>query len=53
MGDEGHNESGVDEPNGPTGAVEDIADWGNEMEEFDTPNLDYLENVSGLASYGC
>ena len=54
MGDEGHNESGYDgEPNGSTGAVDDIADWGNEMDEFDTPNLDYLEIVSSLASHSC
>ena len=54
MGDEGHNEPGFDgEPNGSTGAVDDITDWGNEMEEFDTPNLDYLEIVSSLASHSC
>ena len=54
MGDEGHNESGFDgEPNGLTGAVDDITNWGNEMEEFDIPNLDYLGNVSSSASYSC
>ena len=54
MGEEGRNESGFDgEPNGSTGAAEDITDWGNEMEEFDTPNLDYLETVSSLASHSC
>ena len=49
MGDEGHNESGF----GSTGAVDDTTDWGNEMEEFGTPNLDHLGNVSSLASYSC
>ena len=54
MGDEGHNESGYDgEPNGSTGAVDDTTDWGNEMDEIDTFNLDYLEIVSSLASYSC
>ena len=45
MGDEGHNESGF----GSTGAVDDTTDWGNEMEEFGTPNLDHLGNVSSFS----
>ena len=49
MGEEGRNESGFDgEPNGPTGTIDDITDWGNEMDEFGTPDLDHLENVRCL-----